>query len=156
MKIIILFIEFKNSFSDEQIRNHILQHNQFTHSGILIKKKALNKLWYYDSNLTTSQDYELWCRIWTKYKLINLKDISIAYRQHPYSISIKKYTIQKKNSFKIFRKYHNKYQGFLKALILRCWAYVLTYKAREFIWHKMNPHDYHRIKWWININYENG
>ena len=135
----ILFTEYKNRLSDDEIRNHILQQNQFVHSGVLIRKSILNQIWYYDPIFKTAQDYELWARIGTTCKFINLEDLAVAYRLHTSAISIKKFREQKNNSFKIFWKYHRWYPNFLKAFILRIWAYLLPEKLRQFIWQKINP-----------------
>jgi hypothetical protein len=40
----ILFVKHIRNISDEQIRNHLLQENQFMHSGVLIRKSALDKV----------------------------------------------------------------------------------------------------------------
>ena len=76
----VLFTEFKNRLTDEQIRNHFLQQNQIIHSGVLLRKEALENVWNYDLRFALVEDYELWLRIGTKYKLANLESVSIAYR----------------------------------------------------------------------------
>lgn len=145
----IIFTRYKNRLSDEQIRNHLLQQNQITHTSVLIKKEALDKVWYYDIKFDVAQDYELRLRIWTKYKLINLEDIAIAYRINSLWISVSKSKKQKTTMFKIFWLYRHKYPYFLKSLILRCGYYILPQKIRQFILNKINPY------WaviWDNIN----
>ena len=115
----------KNRTSDNDIRNHILQSNQFVHSSILIRKTILNNVWVYDPKYNKAEDYELWCRIWTKYKFTNLENIAIKYRINSKWVSMNNFYYQKRLSFKICLKYLKYYPNFIKAMILRIWDFML-------------------------------
>ena len=115
----------KNRTSDNDIRNHILQSNQFVHSSILIRKTILNNVWVYDPKYNKAEDYEVWCRIWTKYKFTNLENIAIKYRINSKWVSMNNFYYQKRLSFKICLKYLKYYPNFIKAMILRIWDFML-------------------------------
>ena len=107
------------NLSDKDIRNNLLKGNQFVHSSIVIRKSALDELWLYNPKYNKAEDYELWCRIWTKYKFSNLKNIIIKYRINSNWICMKNSFFQKKLSLKICLKYKKFYPKFYKALFYR-------------------------------------
>jgi glycosyltransferase involved in cell wall biosynthesis len=110
-----------------------LQENQFMHSGVLIRKSALDKVWLYNPKFIIGQDYELWCRIWLEYKMRIIPDIAIIYRFHHNSIS----STKKKSSITIsspaFWINKNNYPHFYRALILRFWAFILPKSFRVYV-----------------------
>jgi hypothetical protein len=113
------------------IKNHILQSNQFAQSSIIIRKASLHQAWIYDISCFT-EDYDLWCRIWIFYKFCNI-DSSISYRIQKNSLSHKNTFKVKLGSFKVFWKYKKHYPNFFKALILRIWDMVLPQKVTMFL-----------------------
>lgn len=112
--------------SDQEIRNNLLQSNQFTHSSILIRKSILDNLWGYDPRYNGAEDYELWLRIWEVSKLHNLPDYCVKYRIHHASISQQKHIQQELLAFKIMLKNRKKYPYFCKATWLRVWYFVFN------------------------------
>lgn len=108
-----------NREHDKSIRENILSSNQFTHPSVLIRKSALEKVWFYDESFKVAQDGELWLRIWTKYKFHNIKDISVKYRVTKGAISSKKYFKQRFVSIKLLFMYRKFYPNFLKWLFVK-------------------------------------
>ena len=51
------------------IRKNLIVSNYFVHSSVIMRKKILMKIGFYDENWLYGQDYELWCRFIYKYKL---------------------------------------------------------------------------------------
>ncbi len=76
--------------SDKKIRNKMMKFNQFCHSSAVFRKESLQKVGDYDPEYNMSEDYELWLRIGTHYKLANLPDFTTKYRHNNKSISTTK------------------------------------------------------------------
>jgi len=115
----------KMRLPDAEIRNSILQSNQFAHSSIMMRKSILDEVWIYNPKYNKAEDYELWCRIGIKSKFSNLKDIGLKYRINSNWISTKNYFYQRKLWLKICILYHKYYPNFFKAIILRIWDLLL-------------------------------
>ena len=110
------------------IKNHLLQSNQFAQSGVLISKKSLCLAWIYDTSCFT-EDYDLWCKIWKYYKFCNINS-SISYRIQKNSLSHKNCFKVKIGAFKVFWRYKKFYPNFIKALVLRIWELSLPEKIK--------------------------
>ena len=123
--------------SDFDIRNSILQSNQFAHSSLLIRKSILDEVWVYNPKYNKAEDYELWCRIGIKSKFANLNGIWLKYRINTNWVSIKNQSFQKRLSFKVCLKYRKYYPNFYKALLLRSWDCILPEKITNFILNKI-------------------
>lgn len=112
-----------NRSTDEDIRNSLLQSNQFVHSSVIMRYSILNKIWSYrDLRITKySEDYDLWLRIWQHAKFHNFPYFSTKYRVRSWSISGRKGFMQQVNAFRIFfanaKFYPNKLKGFIAHII---------------------------------------
>lgn len=98
--------------SDDQIRKTVLQSNQFAHSAVCIRKEALDELGFYDERLKFSQDYELWLRLGTKYKLANLSDFAVAKRISYSGLTSRNQLKQFAAFFRTAFRYRQDYPGF--------------------------------------------
>ena len=74
-----------------------------------------------------AEDYELWCRIWTQYKLANI-DTQVACRQNSKSVSRKAEWKQKILAFKVAWKYKKYFPGKFRAFLLRIISFILSPK----------------------------
>jgi glycosyltransferase involved in cell wall biosynthesis len=74
---------------NNNIIKNFVKCNQFCHSSVLIKAQALNVVGKYNEIYRYSQDYELWARIASKYKVANLNEILVYRRVSENMISIK-------------------------------------------------------------------
>ncbi len=117
--------------TDSEIRNTILQSNQFAHPSVMIMKNILSVSWIYDASCFT-EDYDLWCRIWKFYKFCNI-DSSIFYRVHNDSLWHKNFFKVKIESFKVFWKYKKYYPNSFRAFILRLWDLLLPESIKKFL-----------------------
>lgn len=66
--------------SDTELRRVLIKYNPFFHASVMIRKNALQELRLYDENLKYAQDYDLWLRISSKFKIANLSDILMMRR----------------------------------------------------------------------------
>ena len=120
---IIKDFRFNKKFRDflpldcHQIRSRALFSNPFFHSSVMIKKKTLKKVGYYNEDFKYVQDLELWSRIIFNYKTANLKDIlSIKYIDNKrISFSKNKFLLRNFFSFKArYRIYNSGNYSFLE------------------------------------------
>ncbi len=119
---------------DENIRNHFLQSNQFTHSAILLRKSILEKVWWkYNSKYNWAEDYELWLRVWRISRLYNLQNFCVQYRLNKKWISVLNFLKQTKLALKICKLNRDHYPNFYKALILRHIALILGKNITNFL-----------------------
>lgn len=69
--------------SDAAIRCMLLFNSTFIHSSTLIRKEIfLSETILYNENLRYAEDYDLWARIPSKYKMANLPKVLVKYRKH--------------------------------------------------------------------------
>ena len=54
---------------------------------VMIKKKVLDKIGYFNPNFRIGEDWELWLRIAPKYKILFLDDVLVGYRRHDTNLS---------------------------------------------------------------------
>ena len=113
--------------SNREIKTNLLASNQFTHSSIMIRKSVLDQLGNYNPLFNLAEDYELWCRIWTQYKLANI-DTQVACRQNSKSVSRKAEWKQKILAFKVSWKYREYFPGKFRAFLLRIISFILSPK----------------------------
>ena len=119
--------------SDSAIRSHLLKDSQFAHASVLIKKEALDAVWLYDPAWNFVEDYDLWLRIWRKYKLSNLPDNFLLYRINPNGESNKNSFKQKWMSLLLTLRYRNDYPRFYLAMFLKIPYLFLPKKLSLFI-----------------------
>lgn len=64
--------------------------NVFAHSTMLISRQAMNELGGYDLSMRTSQDWELWMRMYWQHgaeRFISMDDVAVYYRRHESNIT---------------------------------------------------------------------
>jgi glycosyltransferase involved in cell wall biosynthesis len=107
--------------SDNDIRNNLLLASQLAHPSVVIRKKALDELGFYreDKKYRHTEDYELWLRLGTKYKLANLADYCIKYRINPKGLSLKNEFRQRLAGLGVTLEYRKKYPGAIKAIVMK-------------------------------------
>lgn len=117
--------------SDHNIKNHILQSNQFACSSVMIRKK---EYYLFDANLWwLAEDYELWCNIWTHAKFYNLNIYGLWYRINLSGTTQTNKYKMKKEAFKVFRKYRKNYPNATRAFVFRIIERILPEKITQFI-----------------------
>lgn len=95
--------------ADSSIRRNMMLRNQFTQSSVLIRKSALDKVGWYDTNIPIWEDYELWLRIGTEFKLRNIPEFLTGYRAHETNISNESKEKSIKAYQMIYKLYRKKY-----------------------------------------------
>lgn len=83
--------KIKYCCADSSIRRKMLKRNQFTQSGVVVRKDAIEKAGFYDVNIPIWEDYELWLRIGKLFKFRNIPEFMTAYRDHRGNISKESY-----------------------------------------------------------------
>lgn len=79
----------KHPAQDASIKFSLLFDNPFVHSSVMIRRSVFEEVGGYceDKSRQPPEDYELWSRIARKYKLANLPEVLMAYREVPGSMS---------------------------------------------------------------------
>lgn len=74
---------------DAALRFGLLFDNYFVHSSVMIRREVLDRVGGYceDRSRQPPEDYELWSRIMREYKVANLPEVLMAYREVPGSMS---------------------------------------------------------------------
>ena len=130
-----IILQEKCRDSDKKIRNTILQANQFCTSSVMIINDE--NLRFDEKFSWFSEDYELWCKIWTKYKFYNIPFPCVSYRINQYWTIRNNWTKMEINALRIFFKYFFKYPNWVKAFILRIWKIILPSKVTSFLINKI-------------------
>lgn len=112
--------------TDEDIRNHLLQSNQFLPCAMMILKNAITNAWWFDSTYDKSDDYDLWMKIWRRGKMHCIQEYMTGYRVHDNntSWSLKSLYHMRILARRIFRKNSNHYPNFRKAFFMRIFEFV--------------------------------
>lgn len=139
--------------ADIDIRNKILFWSPFYHSSVMIRKKAIDEFWKYSEKWNYIEDYELWLRIWKKYKFNNLKDNCIYYRQSNTSISFTNTLKQRILWIKVCLKYKKYYPKFYRAFLYHIIRYLISIFAIFLKNIKLYNYVLHFIKTKINRDF---
>ena len=98
------FLSFSNlPIYHSNIWSRLFFHNPLIHSTIFFKRHIFKKT-LYNEKFSTTQNYDMYCRIINYYKIANIKKPLANYRIHDQSISKTKKHLQKKNTLIIQKK----------------------------------------------------
>ncbi len=79
---------------DGLLRERLIEINQFSHPGAMIRKEILTHTGLYREYFKYAQDYDLWLRISEKSEISNLPDFLVQYRESAAAISSKLILLQ--------------------------------------------------------------
>lgn len=111
---------------DEALRREMLLRNQFIHSSVVMRRAVLEDIGDYDESVLYAQDYELWLRIGSKYKLANIMNICVQLRQRPHSVSSQKRLRQWISFVRSTFRYRKVYPSFYRYLSVYCREFMLN------------------------------
>ncbi len=72
-----------------ELRSALVRRNPFLHSSVMIPHRVLEVVGGYNERLVKAEDYDLWVRIGSNYRLANLPDVLAMKRVHELSFSRK-------------------------------------------------------------------
>lgn len=124
--------------TDKDIRNNILKSSQLAHWSVLIRKKALEKVWYYDPERNLVEDQELRMRIGIHYKLYNIPEYLFKYRINPNWVSLQKFNKQRRLWLLLLIKYIKYYPNRIEALFYKLAFFLLPYTRTKKILSRKN------------------
>lgn len=121
--------------TDEDIRSHFLQSNQFLPCAMLIRKKAILDYGWFDKKYDKADDYDLWMKIGRRWKMYCLQEYLNGYRIHSQNTSRSNKTqyYMKYLARKVFWKNKSYYPNFGQALILRIGEFLIPPRITSFI-----------------------
>lgn len=79
---------------EEEIRLTLPRHFPFSHTSLLIRKDALDRVGGYRKVMVQSHDYDLALRIAELYRCANIPEIVVQYRVHPSQVSVSRRRMQ--------------------------------------------------------------
>jgi len=103
--------------SDAAIRRALLRGNQFIHSSVVFRRAAVGS--GYDPAMVTVEDYDLWLRIGTAWRLGNIPETCVRYRINPNGISRQQWYRQKWRALKISWRYRSQFPFTMSAMAYR-------------------------------------
>ncbi len=124
---------------NESISRSLYLNNCLSTSAVIVKKSLIKKFQYFDENLQSSQDYDLWLKMAPDLKIYKIKDILGEYIESSYSITSKYYIYRFLDQLFIairYRHYVSNLQ-FLKKIIR-----IILSKQWFFGLIKKNSHNY--------------
>lgn len=95
--------------SDEEIKKVITRYNPIAQSSVLIRKKVIEEIGFYDQEWKFCQDYDYWLRIGRYWKLRNLRYPLIKYRISEEQVKSKNMAETIKMTYRIQEKAITKY-----------------------------------------------
>jgi glycosyltransferase involved in cell wall biosynthesis len=116
---------YQNLTDTKKIKENLLIKNQIAHSSALYKKAAALHVGGYDVNLPFLEDYDLWLKMGSIWKLVNISGFMTKYRQHTSNITKKELTGMLKMNIKLVLKYRKDYPNFFRAIIKRATTYLI-------------------------------
>lgn len=117
---------FRPPASDQKIRQEILLHNCFVHSGIMVRKFALQAAGGYQAADRHVEDYALWLRLGRLGKFANLPRVLVSYRVNEQGITQTKNREQVRNVCRMIAQYRQFYPRYWLAYIkwrLQLWGF---------------------------------
>ena len=110
--------------SDQDIRAHILERNQFANSSVLMRKKFLDKTAGY-RDFAHCEDLELFLQLGSLGTFANLPEVMLHYRVHCGGESTRKVKVARQ-VLRSIGLHKNKYPGHFKAVLKASLLYVLA------------------------------
>jgi glycosyltransferase involved in cell wall biosynthesis len=108
----------------DRICRSLLVRNQFVHSSVLLRKRALDRAGWYDTSIPIWEDYELWLRLANAATVCNLPLPMTGYRRHSGNISLSAEAKSVVSYWHIYRRHRKSYPHgsllWLKAVLLTC------------------------------------
>ncbi len=113
--------------ADGEIRKNIFRYNPISQSASMIKKECFDKIGLYDEKYPLAGDLDLFFRIGQRFKLANLDEVILIYRQHRSSNTYSKTALTEKLGYKI-RNYYKNDSHYYFRLIDRfySWLYFIS------------------------------
>lgn len=90
--------------NDKDIKDSLFYVNPFVHSTVLIRKSCFDEVWYFNENLKTAEDFDLWFRLAAAWFLFhNTQEYLVNYRIHWTNSIITARNEMIANTFKLFK-----------------------------------------------------
>lgn len=94
---------------DYMIRAKFLRNNQFIHSSTMFRREVIKTVGLYNEEYVKAQDYDYFLRIAMKYRVANLSEELVSYRDKEYGSSVRHNELQTICSNEIREKFKNAY-----------------------------------------------
>ena len=122
-------------WEDKDIRNHMLQYNQFATCSTMFRKNALDNVWILNPKYDKVDDYDLRLRLWKIGKLKNLEKTMVAYRKTWVNTSRANKTFIKMKwmHLKLIISNFKYYPNWFRALLFWLANLLIPYKLADYL-----------------------
>ncbi len=123
--------------SDKDIRDHLLQSNQFLPCAMMVCKDSVIQAWCFDPMFDKADDYDLWMKIGKKWKMYCIQEYMTGYRVHKNNTSSSLMTTYHMRwlAWRIFWKNRVCYPHFWSAFFMRSIEWLIPPKIVSKIIH---------------------
>ena len=97
--------------SDWDIRCAALFENPFAHPSVMMRTKAFHRAGGYNEEFLTTQDYDLWIRLFAQGEVRNLSESLLKMRRHDQSVSALMHQVQSERTAEVQRDYAKQWIG---------------------------------------------
>jgi hypothetical protein len=97
--------------SDWDIRCAALFENPFAHPSVMMRAEAFHRAGGYNEEFSTTQDYDLWIRLFAQGEVRNLKESLVKMRRHGESVSARMHQEQSDRTGEIQHDYARQWLG---------------------------------------------
>ena len=97
--------------SDWDIRCVALFENPFAHPSVMMRAEAFHRAGGYNEEFSTTQDYDLWIRLFAQGEVRNLKESLVKMRRHGESVSARMHQEQSGRTAELQRDYAKQWIG---------------------------------------------
>jgi len=97
--------------SDWDIRCAALFENPFAHPSVMMRTEAFHRVGRYNEEFSTTQDYELWTRLFTQGEVRNLSESLVKMRRHGESVSARMHQLQSERTAQVQCDYAKQWIG---------------------------------------------
>lgn len=134
---------------DKTIRKTICKYNPIAHSSVMLRKKAIEEVGFYDRRWEVCEDYDYWLRVGISWKLGNIDDFLIKYRISRNQIKSRRIKETLKKTYKIQLRAVNYYgykDNFLNKFIRIILLLFLIYPKIAYYMYSFFLSSFKRIK----------
>jgi len=97
--------------SDWDIRCAALFENPFSHPSVMMRAEAFHRAGGYNEEFSTTQDYDLWIRLFAQGEVRNLSESLMKMRRHDQSVSALMHQVQSERTAEVQRDYAKQWIG---------------------------------------------
>jgi glycosyltransferase involved in cell wall biosynthesis len=127
--------------TDQEIRKRMFYFSPFSHPAIMIRKEALDKVGDYNHDYNPAEDYELYFRLGTVGKFMNLSEELFVYRivgnsmTHGGTLNMESKTIEIRKKYRNLTGYHMPFLAHIYTMVHQISLHLISPSLRARVFH---------------------